>query len=225
MDKRQCAICGATYTPTAYNQTRCPSCVAERRMRCAICGQTYTGSTYNRPGNRSRCPSCLAKLRADMRTGSETPQSDEARRRAFDNKSAAGSVNIKAALAARGTHPHTAAGSHAHAHAKIYFMQAPDGTRIETQNLRAFIAEHPDDFPNAAQARKQLYLVGRSLREPDGKFRHQYSYNGWRMFAPPVEPDATIARRAHREAIETKRENMRASNAAGYDQNNGGLTE
>lgn len=209
MDPRKCTVCGQEYTPTAYNQTRCKACVDARRMRCKACGAIYTGQAYNRPGNRSRCPDCLSKFRAGLNTAQARPQSDAARARAFDAKSAAGSVNIRAALAVRGTHPRQAAGSHENAHAKIYFLRAPDGTTHQVQNLRAFIAEHPEDFPNVPQARKQLYLIARSHREPDGNFRHQYSYHGWTMTEPPVLPEDVAAAKAYREEIERKRQQQR----------------
>ena len=209
MEPRKCTICGQEYTPTAYNQTRCKACVDARRMICKFCGAVYTAEAYNRPGNRSRCPDCLAKLRGDINRAQARPQSDAARAKAHDAKSAAGSVNIHAAHAAQKTHPRTAKGSHDHAHAKIYFLRSPRGEGYEVRNLRAFITEHPEDFPNAPQARKQLYLIARSLREPDGDFRHQYSYHGWTMTAPPMVPEDVAQAKAYRDAIERHRQQLR----------------
>lgn len=213
MTPRKCTICGQEYTPTAYNQTRCKSCVDARRMRCKFCGAIYTAEAYNRPGNRSRCPACLAKLRGNINRAQARPQSDAARAKAHDAKSAAGSVNIRAALAAYNTHPRTAKGSHDHAHAKIYLLRSPDGQPFEVQNLRAFIAEHPEDFPNVPQARKQLYLIARSHREPEGDFRHQYSYHGWTMDAPPIIPEDVAQAKAYRDAIERHRQQRREQHA------------
>jgi len=217
MTPRKCTICGQEYTPTAYNQIRCKSCVDARRMICKICGAIYTAETYNRPGNRSRCPACLSKVRGDINRAKARPQSDAARARAHDAKSAAGTVNIHAALAVRNTHPRTAKGSHEHAHAKIYFLRSPDGQPFEVQNLRAFIIEHPEDFPNVPQARKQLYLIARSLRDPDGDFRHQYSYNGWTMTAPPMVPEDVAQAKAYRAEIERKRQQQRQEQAPPTD--------
>ena len=209
MNPRKCTICGQEYTPTAYNQIRCKSCVDARRMICNTCGAVYTAQAYNRPGNRSRCPDCLSKFRGDINRAKARPQSDAARAKAHDAKGAAGSVNIRAALAVRGTHPRQAAGSHEHAHAKIYFLRSPSGEEYEIQNLRAFITEHPEDFQNVPQARKQLYLIARSMREPDGDFRHQYSYHGWTMTAPPVLPDDIAQAKAYRAEMERKRQEQR----------------
>lgn len=209
MTPRICTICGQEYTPTAYNQTRCKSCVDARRMICKSCGAIYTAKAYNRPGNRSRCPACLAQLRGDINRAQARPQSDAARAKTHDVKSAVGRVTIHAAQAASKTHPRTAKGSHDHAHAKIYFLRSPDGTAHETRNLRAFIAEHPEDFPNVPQARKQLYLIARSHRDPDGNFRHQYSYHGWTMGAPPIIPEDVAQAKAYREALEQHRQQRR----------------
>ena len=209
MTPRKCTVCGIEYTPTAYNQTRCKSCVDARRMICKSCGAIYTAEAYNRPGNRARCPACLAKFRGDINRAKARPQSDAARAKAHDVKSATGRITIRAAQDASKTHPRTAKGSHAHAHAKIYFLRSPHGEEHEVQNLRAFIIEHPDDFPNEPQARKQLYLIARSLREPDGDFRHQYSYHGWTMVAPPIVPDDVAQAKVYRDAIELHRQQRR----------------
>ena len=217
MTPRKCTICGQEYTPTAYNQTRCKECVDARRMRCKICGVVYTAEAYNRPGNRSRCPACLSKFRGDMNRAQARPQSDAARAKAHDAKGAVGRITIRAAQDASKTHPRTAKGSHEHAHAKIYFMRSPRGEGYEVQNLCAFIMEHPEDFPNAAQARKQLYLIARSLREPDGDFRHQYSYFGWTMDAPPVLPDGIAKANAYREVMELHRQQRREQAQATCD--------
>lgn len=213
MNPRKCTICGQEYTPTAYNQTRCKSCVDARRMRCKTCGSIYTAEAYNRPGNRSRCPACLSKFRGDMNRAQARPQSDAARAKAHDAKSANGRITIHAAHEAQKTHPRTAKGSHAHAHAKIYLLRSPDGQPFEVQNLRAFIAEHPEDFPNVPQARKQLYLIARSHREPDGDFRHQYSYHGWTMTAPPMLPEDVAQAKAYRAELERKRQQQRQEQA------------
>ena len=210
MTPRKCTICGQEYTPTAYNQTRCKSCVDARRMICKSCGAIYTAEAYNRPGNRSMCPICLARFRGDINRAKARPQSDAARAKAHDAKSAVGSAYIHVAQTASKTHPRTAKGSHDHANAKIYFLRSPDGTAYEIQNLRAFIAEHPEDFPNALQARKHLYLISRSHRDPDGNFRHQYSYNGWTMDAPPIIPEDVAKAKAYREALEQHRQQRRA---------------
>lgn len=209
MTPRKCTICGQEYTPTAYNQTRCKTCVDARRMRCKLCGAIYTAEAYNRPGNRSRCPDCLAKLRGDINRAQARPQSDAARAKAHNAKSAAGRINIHAAHEAQKSHPRTAKGSHEHAHAKIWLLRSPDGQPFEVRNLRAFIVEHPDDFPNIPQARKQLYLIARSHREPDGNFRHQHSYHGWTMDAPPIIPEDIAQAKAYRERLENKRQAMR----------------
>lgn len=205
MNPRKCTICGQEYTPTAYNQTRCKSCVDARKMRCKICGAIYTAEAYNRPGNRARCPACLSAFRAQLNTAKARPQSDAARAKAFAAKSAAGTVNIRSALSVRETHPRTATGSHAHAHAKIWFLKAPDGSLYEVQNLNAFIAERPEVFPNVAQAKKLFHAISRTLREPDGNFPHRYSYYGWTMTAPPMVPKDIAEAKAYREAVERHR--------------------
>lgn len=216
MDKRKCVICGQEYIPTSYNQIRCKTCVDNRRMVCKICGAIYTAQAYNRPGKRSRCPDCLNRFRSELNTAQARPQSDAARAKAFNARSAASSVNIRSALSARPTHPRTAKGSHEHAHAKIYFLRSPQGEGYEIQNLRAFIMEHSEDFPNVPQARKQLYLIARSMREPDGDFRHQYSYHGWTMDAPPVLPEDVAAAKKYRDQIEEKRQKKREEKAPGF---------
>lgn len=185
-------------------------------MRCKICGAIYTAETYNRPGRRSRCPACLAQLRGDMNRAKARPLSDAARAKLHAAKSARGVVNIQAAIAVRKTHPRQATGSHEHAHSKIWFLKAPDGSLYEVQNLNAFITERPETFPNVVQAKKLFHTIARTLREPDGNFPHRYSYYGWTMTAPPIVPDDVAAAKAYREQIEQKRAQYREEQVPGY---------
>ena len=208
MNAKTCYICGREFVPTAFNQRRCPDCVSARKMLCKKCGAVYSGSAYNRIGNRSLCPECLSRFRADMHTAQATPQSDEARAKAFEAKSRAGKQNIKRAISVLNTHPHTAKNSHEHQHAKIWHFIAPNRALIDVQNLNAFLAEHSDEFPNTKQSKKQFSIIGRSLRDPDGDFRHQYSYNGWRMTEPPTVPDDVAELKKYRDKLEKRRAEM-----------------
>ena len=211
MEPRKCTICGKTYTPTAYNQIRCAECSRARLMRCVVCGKIYTAQAYNRPGNRSRCPECLSSFRAALNTHAAHVQGDAAREKAFEAKSKAGHVNIRKALAVRQQHPLTASNSHEHAHAKIWLLIDPNGNTIETQNIRAFVADNPNMFPNAAAAIKGFYTISQSLRHRETVRHPQYSYKGWRLAAPPITPDDVIERREYREQKEHRHSLMRES--------------
>lgn len=205
MGPRQCTVCGREYIPTAYNQTRCADCTRARLMRCAVCGETYTGSRYNRPGNRSRCPACLARFRGVINTRAAHVQSDNARAGAFLAKSAAGRKNIKKAHAALAAGAGTAANSPTHAHAKIWGLIDPRGNTVETRNLRAFVRQHPESFPNASAAIKSFYTISQTMRHPETVRTPQYSCHGWRLAALPTIPDDVAERRAYRELKERKR--------------------
>lgn len=209
MDSRKCTVCGREYIPTAYNQVRCSECSRTRLMRCAICGKTYTAQSYNRPGNRSRCPKCLSSFRSAMNTHAAHVQSDTAREKAFEAKSHAGRVNIKKAHDALAHNARTASNSHDHAHAKIWLLIDPRGNTIETQNIRAFVADHPDMFPNASAAIKNFYVLSQTIQHRETVRRPQYSYKGWRLASAPSTPEDIVERREYREQKEAKRTLMR----------------
>lgn len=209
MNDRKCTVCGRMYTPTAYNQVRCTDCARARKMRCNVCGAVYVSSRHNRPGNRTRCDKCLSAFRSKLNSRAARPQSDKARARAFANRQAAGAQNIKHAIDACKTNPRTAKNSPEHAHAKIWHLQARDGNVYEVKNLNAFLRNNPDLFPNFNAAKCMFERMARSLREPDGQFKHAYSYMGWRIVCPPITPDDVLQRREYAEKIEKNREALK----------------
>lgn len=209
MDPKKCTVCGREYIPTAYNQSRCHDCVAARLMHCKFCGATYTASAHNRPGNRSRCPECLAKQRGQQNTHAAHVNGDKARAVASAARSKSAKKNIRKAIAALKTNPSTAANSHQHAHAKVWLLIDPHGTTVETQNIRAFVHERPDDFPNEQAAIKAFYILSASLRHPETVKRPQYSYHGWRLASEPLPPDDVIARREYHALKEARRQQKR----------------
>ena len=219
MKDRICTICGAAYTPTAYNQLRCPSCVRDRKLKCALCGAVYTTSLYNRPNNRSMCDACLFKYRAEMNSHALHIQSDEARKRTANERASLGKKYIESARMAGKTHPHTAKGSEKNTSAKIWLLRAPDGTGYEVSNLYEFLRQHEDWFPFFNQARKAFTAMGRTIRDPDGDFPHRYSYYGWTLDAPPFLSDEMEERKKYIAQKETLRKKRRALNEPGYINN------
>lgn len=209
MNPKKCTVCGREYIPTAYNQSRCPDCAHARLMKCMFCGAVYTASAYNRPGNRSRCHECLSKQRGRQNTHAAHVNSDSARARASAARSKSAQSNIKKAIAALETHPSTAANSHQHAHAKIWILVDPHDNTVETQNIRAFVRERPDEFPNEQAAVKAFYILSASLRHPETVKHPQYSYHGWRLANEPLLPDDVIARKEYRALKETRRQQKR----------------
>lgn len=205
MDRRTCSVCGREYIPTAYNQRRCPECVEARRMKCATCGAVYSANAYNRPGNRSHCPECLNKLRSKNNTHAAHVQRASARQAAFEAKSRAGQVNIRKALAVRESRPRTAKNSHENAHAKIWLLRDPHDNTVEVRNIRAFVRERPEDFPNETAAIKSFYTISQTLQGRAHVRHPQYSYHGWTLVCPPITPDDVADRKAYRDLKEARR--------------------
>ena len=217
-EQRKCVICGNAYTPTAYNQQRCADCARANRLRCEVCGTVFTSPAYAFPGYRRMCNVCLNKFRGEINTHAAHIQSDAAREKARAARSAASKTTVLAAQAAMKTHPRTAAGSLEHAHAKVWRLRDPDGRVCEVTNLMAFIAEHPDQFPKPAAAKVAFVAMARTLREPEGNFKHRYSCMGWTLDAPPEYTEETQERRDYIRLKEARRRERRASGASGYKQ-------
>lgn len=211
MQTRTCEICGAEYKPTAYNQRRCPACVSARRMKCETCGAIYTARAYNRIGNRSHCPDCLANVRGAINTHAAHVNSDDARKSAAEARGRAGQTNIRRAIAALSTSPSTSSNSHTHAHAKIWLLRDPHDNTVEVQNIRAFVREHPDDFPNQAAAIKAFYTISQTLQGRAHVRHPQFSCYGWTLVCPPLTPDDVRERREYRELKESRREQINAN--------------
>lgn len=205
MTDKTCIICGRIYKPTAYNQKRCPDCVAAEKHVCVACGNVFTSPA--RVGYRKLCDSCLVFNREAVARNRLSPQSEESRRKRAESRTKSEWLeHIAIARNSEGFRRISEKNSPVHAHSKIYRMISPQSEIVVIRNLNAWLRENSHIFPNFKQAKKSFVLISRSIREPDGDFRHQYSYLGWRMESAPETPPDIAERAARRKIIDSKRE-------------------
>lgn len=167
---------------------------------CCICGRPFPDPPS---GTRTTCsPECSKLRRKEYAHGHRWSLTAKERRRADPDVQARVSAIQAVGAAASMRLPESQRGPQ-HRTAKVWIMQAPDGTLHKAVNLLAWARQHTDLFEpgvdpeQAAQRiRSGISAVARSMAGTR-RGRPVYSYKGWRVLSSedktPSEQAAALA--------------------------------
>lgn len=197
-----CSVCGREFVPNTAAQKKCPECRGKMRSVCEVCGKEYISSM----GGKSRyCPECRGAAGGASRTGKYRAATEAfaAMRREYAREHAdemrAGAAN---AMEAARNSP-LAGGYESNVCAKNWVLCDPSGNEHHVTNLKLYVREHPEAFPNPASAYSMFVRQSGCLR--DGRpMEPKTCCGGWYVVDAPTVPEET--RRYVEEREKKKRE-------------------
>lgn len=209
-EPRACVVCGRDFVPASARQKRCDEC-SEKNLCNSVCANCGKHIVVPNSTNKHRFCSreCFAEWQRKRHTGQYLVHKKEM---PDDRRAKLGELlrsQHDKAIEAWKNSP-LGGDFETFISAKSWEIISPTGKTYSVRNLRKFIREHSELFPDGTprQISSGFSRIARSMRDnPDGN----YSCWGWKLKKPPVVPDDT---REILERARKKREIKEAKKAA-----------
>lgn len=201
---RVCPVCHREFTPTAAAQKKCADCRGKVEKVCTICGKTYPARLC---GGSKYCPDCRGKASGKSRVGSFRDSSaSRIQKRKEYAQSHKDQMREISALGTKMAQQSPFSGPfETHLRAKSWVLCDPVGNLHNVTNLRLFIRQHPNDFPNQVSACTMFSRQGRCIRDHK-PMTPKTCCGGWYVVDAPLVPEAT---KNHLDEIEDRKQRRR----------------